>query len=364
MGSAMLRGRRRRGVGAADGGGGGAVASSAGGSGAVRRPAAGGSGAVASAVGGSGAVASAAPVAASSSPGWRRGVRRRAPAAPWRPVPGRRRHRPPGEVALQLEPGLLDVVLGGPVGRRRRPAAGRDVSSVRREPRSPRRRRAERSPGSGGSGSWARRMRVPAYVSRPATASATKMPHSIPELVLYRPWPGRALLVEHPPDDQHARPRARRGDHGAVPAGDVEGLALGADEQQQQYPRGHEQDGGFDEREGPPAGERFAERAQARHAPGDHRLLIPGEKQGREQADCGETRQAPLGGQGPPDPGQPPGDRADAVDDRLQSRRVARRKRTLARAGPPVPPASPGRWGRSSRAALMPRLPPGHRGAA
>ena len=56
-------------------------------------------------------------------------------------------------------------------------------------------------------------------------------------------------LVEQPPDEQQARPRAGGHDHGPVAAGQVERLALRARLDEVEHAGGDEQHGGLDERE-------------------------------------------------------------------------------------------------------------------
>ena len=80
------------------------------------------------------------------------------------------------------------------------------------------------------------------------------MPHSMPESCGDLAVAVGALLVEDPPDDQHAGPEAGGGDHASVAAGKMEGAALGALEQEErEHAGGDEQDGGLDERERSPA---------------------------------------------------------------------------------------------------------------
>ncbi len=136
------------------------------------------------------------------------------------------------------------------------------------------------------------------------------MPHSIPAVVAYWPWPVVLLLVEHPPDDQHRGPDPGRHDHRAIAARHVECLALGAHEQQHEHSYRHQEHGRLDERECSPAGQRDARRPQrGRLAARDHRLLIPRCKERQEQAECRGGGQPPFRRQDAPRPGDPAGQR-------------------------------------------------------
>ena len=121
--------------------------------------------------------------------------------------------------------------------------------------------------------------------------------------------PAGPLLVEDPPDDEDAGPEPGCGDHAAVAARDVERLALGAREEQDEHGRRDQQHRGLHEREGAPPGQRAARRPQAGDAVGEHRLLIPGQEEGEEQTHAGQRGQPPLLGQLAPDAKEPGGGR-------------------------------------------------------
>ena len=93
------------------------------------------------------------------------------------------------------------------------------------------------SPGNGGSGRWAARMREPAYARKAAAPNATKIPHSIPDVVADGPAvvapclskirqminrhvhsPAPKITPPSPPGRWNARPSARWNSSVSTPA--------------------------------------------------------------------------------------------------------------------------------------------------
>ena len=231
----------------------------------------------------------------------RRGGAARGGAARWR---RRRAASDARDRRLAIARGLVEGLRGGRPARERRLGLAWRV----RPPRTTHQRRSGQAPA---------RIREPAATSRPAAASAKKMPHWMPTFAA-TPWvviPGlsnsrstSSSAIQTPAANTTARRRR-----------ELERASLATREQQVQHSQGDEQDGGLDEREDL---ERVQITTLQRRRPRgvhDRVLLIPRQEHRHEQRRRGAARKALLGRQCPPGADQschasrlglPPGGRA------------------------------------------------------
>ena len=134
------------------------------------------------------------------------------------------------------------------------------------------------------------------------------MPHSIPERGRELTVAAGALLVEDPPDHQHASPQPAGHDHATVAARDVERPALGAlVEQRQHRPATSRIAASTNENAPHPVIEALTDCSLVDEPLSDHGLLVPREEQADKQQDRRDRGQTALGGELAP--GEPPGER-------------------------------------------------------